>query len=541
MPTPRPIDAALAWLRRGDPERSLRELEQLLAATPRDASLHNALGSVLAASGRYADAAESFEHALHLQPAYAAARVNLGQVQLESGELPAAVRSFEAALRAPGAPVQAELGLARAACLLGRFAEADAAFARALARPDAHAAAASQRCYAALFDPALDARQVIALHRTCAARLPTPSPLPARAPGAKLVLGYLSPHFREHSIASFMEGVLVAHDRTRCEVHLYSDVRQPDATSARLAAAVDGYHATSQLSHAELAALCRSHGVDVLIDLQGHMQPNRLPALALGAAHVVLSYLGYPGSTGIPWLAGRLTDGWADPGDDPRQIGPEPPLRIAGGYFAYTPPAAAPPPSAADGEHVTFGSFNDALKLNDDVLATWAELLSRCDARLLLKTRALAWPAVRERVLSAFSARGVDPSRVELCPATTTRREHLALYARVDVALDTFPYAGATTTCEALYMGVPVVSLAGDRHAARMGVSILSALGQPDWITHSREQYIALALAWLPARDRRHQLRASLRERMLRSPLCDARRVAHAIEEHAQQRLQART
>ena len=271
-----------------------------------------------------------------------------------------------------------------------------------------------------------------------------------------------------------MEGVLAAHDMTRCEVHLYSDVRQPDATTARLVANVDGYHPTWQLSHAELATLCRSHGVDVLIDLQGHMQPNRLPALALGAADVVLTYLGYPGSTGIPWLAGRLTDGWADPEDDPQQIGPELPLRIAGGYLAYTPPPDAPapasPPSAGG---FTFGSFNDALKLNDEVLATWAELLSRCDARLLLKTRALAWPAVRERVLSAFSARGVDPARIELCAATAGRREHLELYARVDVALDTFPYAGATTTCEALYMGVPVVTLAGDRHAARMGVFAL--------------------------------------------------------------------
>jgi predicted O-linked N-acetylglucosamine transferase (SPINDLY family) len=307
-----------------------------------------------------------------------------------------------------------------------------------------------------------------------------------------------------------------------------------------LAALVDRHHLTWRCSHAELAALCRSQGVDVLVDLSGHMQPNRLPALGLGAAEVVLSYLGYPGSTGLPWLNGRITDGWADPEDDPQRIGPEPALRVPGGYFVYSPPLDAPAPSplpAAGAHCVTFGSFNDALKLNEPLLALWAQLLSRCDARLLLKTRALAWPDVRVRVLRAFTSRGIDPARIELLAATETRSEHLQTYSRVDVALDTFPYNGATTSCEALYMGVPVITWAGDRHASRMGVSILTALGLADLVATSTEQYLELALRRAADMQGLGALRQTLRARMLRSTLCDGRRVAHAIEAHAREQL----
>jgi predicted O-linked N-acetylglucosamine transferase (SPINDLY family) len=233
----------------------------------------------------------------------------------------------------------------------------------------------------------------------------------------------------------------------------------------------------------------------------------------------------------------RLTDEWVDPSDDPLLIGPEKPIRIEGGHLAYEPPEDAPetsaPPVAATGTF-TFGSMNDALKLTDDVLATWGEILNRAPAaRLLLKARQFASDDVRARVLRVLGAAGVRESRVDLLGHAATRRDHLDTYRRLDLALDTFPFPGATTTCEALYMGVPTVTLAGDTTLARLGVTILSAAGLGDFVARTRDEYVRLALDWSGNVEKLAALRASLRGILLASPLFDSARVARAIERAA--------
>lgn len=540
MSTQPSVAVALEFLRSGDARAALRELEALVDREPDSPAAHNAFGSVLAGQGQALRAAAEFERAIALRADYAEALTNLGSLRLDQWQLGAAVELFGRALALPRVLPQAHVGMGRALCLLGRHAAARPHFERACALAPQQASIHSQRCYAALFDPSLGAAELRAIQRAyeaCVApwlQAPAPRFDNDRRGDRKLVLGYISADFREHSVASFLEPVVAAHDRSAVSVRLYSDVTQPDATTQRLRELADGYVSIIGASHEAVAARIRSDRVDVLIDLAGHMQPYRLPVIAQRPAPVLFSYLGYPGTTGLSTFAARISDAWADPPDADACAEPEALLRIAGGYFAYGPPADAPdvagPPVSATGEF-TFGCMNDALKWSDAVLACWAEILTRAPgSRLLLKARALASAEVRARVVEAFSARGVPVDRLELLPATPGRREHLLQYARVDLALDTFPYAGATTTCEALYMGVPVVSLAGDRHVSRLGVSVLSAAGLSAFIADSHSTYIELALRYAQDAPLLASLRATLRERLCSSALCSGPRVAREIE-----------
>jgi protein O-GlcNAc transferase len=533
------IAAALRFLQAGDAAAALRELETLVEREPASPAAHNALGSVRAGQGQIAGATTAFERALALRPDYPEALTNLGSVLLDDWQLGAALEHLARAVTLPRVLPQAHVGLGRALCLLGRPAAARAHFERACALAPNQPAIHSQRCYAALFDPELDPAALHAIHcayeTSVAPQLQQPAGQFANDPRSdrRLVLGYISADFREHSVASFLEPVLRAHDRSAFELKLYSDVQRPDAITARLRQLVDGYLPIVGLAHEAVAARIRADRVDVLIDLAGHMHPNRLPVIARRPAPVLLSYLGYPGTTGLSAFDARISDDWADP-PGVEFAGPAPLARIAGGYLAYGPPADAPDvaalPAAANG-CITFGCMNDALKLSDQVLASWAEILNRSPgSRLILKARALAASEVRARIVDTLSARGVSVDRMELLPATRTRREHLLQYARVDLALDTFPYAGATTTCEALYMGVPVISLAGDRHVSRLGVSVLSAAGLSAFVASSPGAYVELAVSCTQDISMLASLRRTLRDRLRASQLLSGERVARGIE-----------
>jgi protein O-GlcNAc transferase len=534
--------AALEWLNKGDAARAIAELEALVARAPDSAEAHNALGSALGSQGQTEQAVTAFRRALSVRPIYPEASTNLGSVLLEDGQVLAAIGAFDAAIASGRAPPQAHAGRGRASCLLGRFGDARSSFDRAVAHVRAPASIHSQRCYTSLLDPECDAASVVSVHRDYDARIAAPFRAHgtfenARTAERKLVLGYVSSDFREHSVASFLEGVLAAHDRSALELVAYSDGLREDETTRRLRNLFDRFQTIRGASHDELVSLIRRDQVDVLVDLAGHMQPNRLEAFARGPAPVLLTYLGYPGSTGMSVFNGRLTDAWADPTADSGLAGPEPQLHIAGGYFAYTPPPDAPAvaelPAGACGS-VTFGSMNDILKVNAAVLATWAEILARTPgSRLFLKARALSSSDVRERVLRVLRAANLDDQRVELAPATVSRREHLSMYSRIDIALDTFPYSGATTTCEALYMGVPVVTLSGDRHAGRLSTSILKSIGLDGFVTQTTEEYVRLAVQQAGDLQSLSRLRRSLRDIMRASALADGARVARAIERTA--------
>jgi len=270
----------------------------------------------------------------------------------------------------------------------------------------------------------------------------------------------------------------------------------------------------------------RADGIDILVDLAGHTGGSRLAVLALRPAPLQAMYLGYPATTGLSAVDFRLTDAWADP-EGSEAHGVEWPLRIEGGFCCYRPPDAAPEvaplPALATG-HVTFGSLTNTIKVNDRVVALWAEVLGAVpNSRLLLRRAAFESAAVRERITNAFAAAGVAPERVDcLTGADTDQAGYLATYHRIDLGLDTFPYAGHTTTCESLWMGVPVVTLAGGTFVSRVGVSVLSMAGLDDLIAPDAAAFVAIARRLATDLDALAALRANLRERLRGSPLLDA-------------------
>jgi predicted O-linked N-acetylglucosamine transferase (SPINDLY family) len=270
------------------------------------------------------------------------------------------------------------------------------------------------------------------------------------------------------------------------------------------------------------------------VDLAGHTRGNRLPLFALKPAPVQVTWLGYPNTTGLREMDYRLTDAWADPPGVSDELHTESLVRLPHGFLCYKPlddaPDVAAVPAIANG-HVTFGCFNNSAKVNEKVLDAWCGILNDLpESRLLLKSRQLHGQGLHERFRDAFARRGVDPDRVEMLGRVNSTIEHLALYGRVDIALDTFPYNGTTTTCEALWMGVPVVALAGDRHAGRVGVSLLRGVGLDELVAASPEEYRRLATELAGDRDRLEAYRSTLRTRMQKAPLTDAAGFARDIE-----------
>jgi protein O-GlcNAc transferase len=355
-----------------------------------------------------------------------------------------------------------------------------------------------------------------------------------RDPDRRLRVGYLSPDLRRHSVAYFVAPLLLTHDRHEVEAICYASVPRPDAFSDELRAMADGWVEVHQLDDADLAARIRADRIDILVELAGHTRGSRLLACAHRAAPVQIGYIGYPNTTGVAAIDYRITDHIADPdGFDEHYC--ETLIRLPRCFLAYAVPRHAPeigPPPVQRNGHVTFGSFNNLAKVNRRVIGLWAEILHQVEgACLVLKSAGTGDPETKATLEAAFAAQGVAPERLRILPPEADAQSHLGLYNEIDIALDPFPYNGTTTTCEALWMGVPVITLTGDRHAGRVGASLLSAVGFTAGIAATAADYVLTArlLASQPellATARRH-----LRADLARSPLRDHPGHARAIEE----------
>jgi protein O-GlcNAc transferase len=341
-----------------------------------------------------------------------------------------------------------------------------------------------------------------------------------RRPG-RLRVGFLSPDLRSHSVAFFLQPILRHLDRSRFELFLYHDHPVHDATTTQLRGLADGWRSLAGQASSVVEAAIREDDPDLLVDLTGHTGFNRMDLVARRLAPVQIAYLGYPNTTGLRAIDFRFTDAVVDPVGDADRLHTEQLVRFAPAAWSYSPPADAPAPGSAarlPGAAVVFGSFNALSKLSPATIRVWRELLAAVHgSQLLLKCIGIV-PAWWRRVLADA---GIDLSRVQFLPESGSIAEHLALYAQMDVALDPFPYNGTTTTLEALWMGVPVITLAGDRHAARVGASLLTAIGRPEWIAQSEEEYVRRAVQLAGDGALRRQLRTGLREQMRASVLLD--------------------
>jgi predicted O-linked N-acetylglucosamine transferase (SPINDLY family) len=504
----------LTWYGFGNLPEATRCLRAARALAPDDAGVLNNLGICLKDAAAYSEAVECFRHAIARGPRNFAAHINLGNALTGQGELDAAVESLRQAI-----------------ALLPEFANA---WSNLLVVLNYLPAISPQEIY----------RESLEFEKRCAARLLT-APVFANAPdpARALRIGYVSPDFREHSVAHFTADLLGAHDRDRFTVFAYADVGRPDERTRVFQAQADEWRSIAGVSDDDVAAAIRADGIDVLVDLAGHTAGNRLPVFARRPAPVQVTWLGYPNTTGMQAMDYRLTDEIADPPGEADALHTERLVRLPGGFLCYQTGDAsavvAPLPALAQGQ-VTFGSFNALPKTTPVVIRTWAEILKAVPgSRLVLKSQALADEPTRARVLQAFREQGVDPARVELLGWVPGRAAHLEFYGRLDIALDPFPYNGTTTTCEALWMGVPVVTLRGDRHAGRVGASLLQRIGLDEWIAGSREDYVALAHTVAADHQRLAALRASLRSRVQRAGLTDVRGFTRSLEDSYREMWQA--
>jgi predicted O-linked N-acetylglucosamine transferase (SPINDLY family) len=381
---------------------------------------------------------------------------------------------------------------------------------------------------ALIFEPSVDGAGLLAQHRRWAAHHASTRAKPAPhknrpEPERKLRVGYVSPDFRAHAVAYFLEPILAAHDPAQVETVCYAEVPAPDRTTARLRALAGQWRDTFGLSDEQLAELIRRDEVDILVDLAGHTAGNRLLVFARKPAPVQVSYLGYPCTTGLTAIDYRLADAVTDPPDEPACY-VETLVRLEGAFCCYAPPAGAPPvspvPAQARGG-ITFGSLHKLEKLNAAVLDVWCRILHALPSSRILLSRNTLRGRCGERVLAAFQERGIEPNRVVLHHAEPVDLQHLRIYNEIDIALDPFPWNGHTTACEALWMGVPVVALRGQRHSGRMVASVLNAVGLPEWIAGSPAEYCRVALSLAADLPELARLRAHLRARMCQSPLCD--------------------
>ena len=528
--------------------RRLRQAEQAfrsaLSLDPTLISAGNNLGMVLKDLGRNTEAIEVFEKLIAGNPAttpnqLASLYANLAFAQLSCNLFEPAERSCRTAIQLDQSCVPAHNNLAQALKERGLLADSIAQQRAAIRLSPDSASLHSNLLLDLNYLPDYDAWECAREHRMWGERYGSPDGNVAPYsntpdPEKRLRIGFVSPDFRAHSVAFFIEPLLVAHNRDRVEVTCYANLLQPDPMTQRLRGIADRWRNVWALDDTRLVQLIRSDGIDILVDLAGHTRGNRLRVFGRKPAPVQVTWLGYPNTTGLREMDYRLTDEWADPSGRSDELHSEKLIRLPNGFLCYQPlidsPDVAATPLSRNG-HVTFGCFNNSAKVNAKVLDTWGRILTDLpDARLLLKSRQLHGLGLHERFRDEFGRRGIDPARVEMLGRVNSTLDHLALYGRVDIALDTFPYNGTTTTCEALWMGVPVIALAGDRHAGRVGVSLLHGLGLGELVAASTDEYRRLATRLASDPERLVAYRAMLRTRMNKARLTDAAGFARDIE-----------
>jgi protein O-GlcNAc transferase len=533
-----------AHLRLGNTGEAMAACRQAIALKPDFADAHVSLGMALGSQaqslGKFDQAEASFRRVLEINPGLAEAHNNLALVFSRSNRLAESIASFERAIKIKGDYADAYANLGCALKDIGRLAEALDTLHRALEIDPHNVIAHNNLLFIHNYVGDLPAGQLLADAKRfgeVAARLAQPRTRWQNMPdpGRVLRVGFVSGDLSGHPVGFFLEGVLAAltsGPAGTLELFAYPTLACDDETSARLRACCKGWHSAIGLSDEALAQRIAEDRIDILIDLSGHTAHNRLTMFAWKPAPVQVSWLGYFATTGLAAIDYFIADPCTlPPGQEvhfSEQIWRLPETRLC-----FTAPAddvaVGPLPALANG-YVTFGSFNNLSKMNDTVVALWAQVLNAVpDSRLFLKYQQLGEASVRQGTRERFAAHGIKPERLIL-EAYVPRTNYLAAYQRVDIGLDPFPFPGGTTTAEALWMGIPVLTLAGERFLSRQGVGLLMNAGLPDWIATDTRDYLARAVSHASDLQRLASLRRGLRKQVLDSPVFDAPRFARHFE-----------
>jgi protein O-GlcNAc transferase len=519
--------------RMGHLEEAVKHYEQAIEPSCEYApeALNN-LGTALRRLGRPAEAVERFRQAIALRAPYFEAHINLADALEEAGKIEEAARLYQAILSFRPDSAIAYSGAAGVLEDQGRPERATAAFRKALDLAPDNALLGSNLLLHLHYDPGVSPQELLAAHQDWARR--HAEPLAAgirphsnsRDPGRPLRIGFVSPDFRAHPVGFFIAPVLASRLRQGFQLICYSDVTAADGMTQRLAYGADLWRSIAASDDEAVAELIRQDDIDILVDLAGHTRGNRLLLFARKPAPLQVAWAGYPDTTGMAQMDYLISDRWQTPVEhEPWLV--EKVACLPDGYIAYMAPEYAPPvsssPAAASGR-VTFGCFNRLAKVNAEVVRVWARLLRDCPgSRLVLRAHSLGDNSVAARYRKMFAREGIERGRLDLL-GPCSHGEMLAGYAAIDIALDPFPYAGGLTTCEALWMGAPVVTLAGERLASRHAASHLANAGLGELVAATPGQYSALALELARDIDRLAALRASLRDRVACSPLANGER-----------------
>lgn len=533
------LSAAGALLALGQTDDALSAYRVAARAAAHDARAHFELGKALQMCNRFKEAEQALEQAALLAPGSGEIQMHLAVVRRDQGRPVEAEAPARRAIELAPGMYQGWFVLGSVLAKQGRHTEAAEQFRKVIAANPEDNEAVSGLLFSMNYSDQFSAKEVFAEHLKFGDRYPPAAPISIppsrRSADRRLKVAYLSADFRRHPIADFMEPILKHHDRRAFEVCCYFTGAQSDFVTARLQGQTERWRSVAALSNDELERVLRDDQIDILVELSGHTDGQRLDVLAHRVAPIQVTYLGYPGTTGLRAIDYRITDALADPAGEADLLHVEKLLRLPEGFLCYGPPAVelepAPVPMRENG-YVTFGSFNNFAKVSPTTITLWSRILRAVPgSKLLIKTQGLQDAGLRSLLLERFAAHGIEPERVILRPPVGEHIEHMRAYGEVDVALDTFPYHGTTTTMDALWMGVPVVTLAGDRHLSRVGVSILSALGLQELVATTPDQYVATAVALAADQARLDALRRGLRTRMTRSAATDGARFTAQLEQ----------
>lgn len=496
--------------------------------------LHNRLGIVCGQQRKLDDAAASLRQAIAFRPELAAPHSNLGNVLRLQGKLDEAVAEYQHALQLGPGLADAHNNLGLTYLRLGVLDHADECFRRAVALKPDYGTALSNHLLCLNYLPRMDADEVFAEHQRWGKAHARPLPPVAhdRSPERPLRVGYVSPDFSGHVVAHFLLPIFENHDPSQVEVYGYASVLDPDALTARFRACARVWRPIAALTDDQAAEQVRRDQIDILVDLAGHTADNRLGIFARKPAPVQVTYLGYPNTTGLPTIDYRITDAIADPPEE-RVRATEELLRLPGPLYCYQPPPTAaeirPLPAKVTGQ-LTFGSTNDLAKLNPDVVGLWCRVLQAVPTAQLRIIRHTLTARRIEALAAQFHERGIGEGRVHFQAELPAGQGYLSVYDQIDILLDVFPWTGHVTTLEALWMGVPIVTLRGRQHAGRLSASVLSRVGLEEWIADGEDQYLAIAASKAADLEALAALRAELRPRLQRSRLCDAAGFTRSLE-----------
>jgi protein O-GlcNAc transferase len=521
----------------GDDIGAIHYLSTALKLNPDFDEGYNALGMLLQKKGDYKAAVDAFKKAIDSKPDFPEAYYNLGNCLRDIERFDEAIACFKMASNLKPSFIEALSNLGEALQITGRIDEAAHCFGSVIGIAPSCATAFSNYLLTLNYNPAFGPKQLYAQHTRFGAAFERPQNTVRTftkdlSPQRTLRIGYVSADFRTHPVSRFLEPLFEHHDKNEFEIFVYSGARVPDDTT-RLFKRLSGHWTDAfAMSDTDLVEKIREDEIDILVDLSGHSADNRLPVFALKPAPLQVTYLGYPNTSGLSSMDYRITDGICDPSGEPVAHS-ENLVRLSPCFCCYAPSRKSPAPGPLpirQNHVVTFGSTHTLARLNDELLDLWAALLSKIPSSRLCIMRTTLKDSSLERLYKRFASRSIDKNRL-IIRNTVPAEGHLAVYRDIDVLLDSFPWSGHTTAFEALWMGVPVVTLRGDRHAGRMVSSVLDCLDMKDCIAGTKEEYLSVARGLSSDVDKLDGLRATLRDRMMKSPLCDGKTFTANLED----------